>query len=387
MTKSFKDDFLLDPAVHFLNHGSFGACPRPVFEEYQRWQRELEKQPIELLSQRVITLMRSARETLAGYLNCPAEDLIYFPNPTTAINMVARSLGLTTGDEILASNHEYGAMNRTWRFMTVKTGARYINHPVPLPVSTQDEVVERFWEGVTPHTKVIFLSQITSQTALIFPVAEICARARIAGILTIIDGAHAPGQIPVDLEAIGADLYTGACHKWLCAPKGAAFLYASKQVQPWLEPLVVSWGYQAEEPGESQFIDHHEWQGTRDMSAFLSVPAAIRYQEQHDWTGIRQGCRELLAAWRDKLIEITGCPAICPDSPEWWVQMAAFQLPEVDTKGLKSRLYDEYRVEVPIYRWEGLPFLRVSVQAYNTADDLLALAEGLKALLPQLRAV
>jgi len=273
MTANLRDLFLLNPQIYYLNHGSFGACPRPVFERYQEWQRELETQPVEFLSRRVPTLLQDAREALASYLNCPAEDLVYFPNPTTAINMVARSLDLSPGDEILTTNHEYGAMDRTWRFIAEKTGAKYINHPFPLPVSSPVDFINQFWKGVTPKTKVVFLSQITSQTALTFPVSEICARAREDGILTIIDGAHAPGQIHVDLTALGADIYTGACHKWMCAPKGAAFLYASIEIQSWLEPLVVSWGYQAEQPGESQFIDYHQWQGTRDIAAFLSVPA------------------------------------------------------------------------------------------------------------------
>jgi isopenicillin-N epimerase len=385
MTESLKDLFLLDPDIHFLNHGSFGACPRPVYEQYQHWQRELEKQPVEFLARRAKPLMREARKALAAYLNCPAEDLVYTRNPTTAINMVARSLALSPGDEILTSNHEYGAMDRTWRFIAAKTGAKYLNHRIPIPVSTHAKFVERFWRGVTSKTKVIFLSQITSETALIFPVAEICERAKEAGILTIIDGAHAPGQIQVDLRELKANIYTGACHKWLSAPKGTAFLYASKAVQPWLEPLVVSWGFEPEEPGESQFIDYHEWQGTDDISAFLSVPAAIRFQEDNEWTIIRRQCREVLAAAREHLLDITGIPEICPDSSKWWQQMAAIQLPEVDPETLQSRLHDEFRVEVPVFRWEGVPFLRMSVQGYNTSSDLEALITGMEKLLPELR--
>jgi isopenicillin-N epimerase len=329
--------------------------------------------------------VRKSREALGGYLNCSSDDIVYFPNPTTAINMVARSLVLSEGDEILTSNHEYGAMDRTWRFIAAKTGATYINHPIPIPVRTHAEFTERFWHGVTQNTKVIFLSQITSETALTFPVTEICARAKAAGILTIIDGAHAPGQIPVDLEEINADIYTGACHKWLSAPKGSAFLYANKEVQTWLEPLVVSWGFDAEEPGESQFIDYHEWQGTLDISPYLSVPAAIEFQEVHDWPNVRQNCREMLRSVRKELIEITGIPEICPDSHEWWTQMAAVALPELDPEIMQRRLYDEYRVEVPVYRWEGVPYLRVSIQGYNTQADLDALLNGLKQLLPELR--
>ncbi len=383
MENNLIDQFLLDPTIHFLNHGSFGACPRPVFEIYQHWQRRLENQPVLMLGREITGLMHAARGSLAAYLNCAADELVYFPNPTTAINMVARNLDLQPGDEILTSDHEYGAMDRTWRFIAAKTGARYLNLPIPLPVTNQTDFVENFWDAVSERTKVIFLSHITSQTALIFPVAEICRRAKQAGILTIIDGAHAPSQIPVDLQALQADIYTGACHKWLCAPKGSAFLYASKAVQAWLEPLVVSWGYQAESPSASQYIDYHEWQGTRDMSAFLSVPAAIQFQAEHNWPGVRKACHERVVQARRQLIRLTGISAICPEDEGWFSQMAAIQLPELDPTRLQARLYAEYQVEVPIYRWNGNPFLRISIQAYNTAEDIEALLQGLADLLPQ----
>ncbi len=253
-----RSSFLLDPDIHFLNHGSFGACPRPVFEEYQRWQAELERQPVAFLGRRVNDLLAESRAALAAYLGAAADELVYFPNPTTALNMVTRNLArpdcpahLRAGDEILTTDHEYGALERTWRYICRQTGARTVQQPIPLPVTTHADFVERFWTGVTERTRVIFLSHITSPTALIFPVAEICRRARAAGILTIVDGAHAPGQVALNLGEVGADIYTGACHKWLCAPKGAAFLYARPDVQPWLEPLVVSWGWKAELPGPS----------------------------------------------------------------------------------------------------------------------------------------
>ncbi|HBY06555.1 MAG TPA: hypothetical protein DEH22_01705 [Chloroflexi bacterium] len=210
---SQKELFLLDPDVIFLNHGSFGACPRPVFEVYQQWQLELERQPVEFLGRRASPLLAEARAALAEYLHCQPDEVVYANNPTTAINLIVRSLPLQPGDEILATDHEYGAMERTWHFVCQKTGAIYRQQHIPLPVSTSEAFVETFWAGVTPQTRVIFISHITSPTGLIFPIAEICQRARQAGILTIVDGAHAPGQIPLDLTALGADFYTGACHK------------------------------------------------------------------------------------------------------------------------------------------------------------------------------
>ncbi len=326
MPSTEKSLFLLDPEVHFLNHGSFGACPRPVFEAYQRWQRELEGQPVAFLGRRVTGLLAESRAALAAYLGVRANDVVYCPNPTTAINAVARNLArpdspvlLEPGDEVLATDHEYGAMDRTWRYVCRLTGAAYIRQPIPLPVTTHAGLVERFWAGVTARTRVIFISHITSPTALTFPVAEICRRARAAGILSIVDGAHAPGQVPLDLAALGADIYTGACHKWLCAPKGSAFLYARPEVQPWLEPLVVSWGWEAErlcppaEDGPSTFVDWHEWQGTRDVAAYLAVPAAIAFQEQHGWDAVRRRCHKLARETRERINQLTGLAPICPE--------------------------------------------------------------------------
>ena len=384
MKRNLKKEFLLDPDIHFLNLGSFGACPRPVFEVYQSFQRELEKKPVEFLDRQIIKRMEETRSILAEYINCQANEVVFFPNPTTAINMVARNLELENGDEILSTDHEYGAMDRTWRYIARRLGAKYINQPMPLPMTTQGEFIERFWEGVTERTKVIFVSHITSPTALTFPVVEICEKAREAGILTIIDGAHLPGQIPLDLGEINVDIYTGACHKWLCAPKGASFLFARKEVQEWLEPLVVSWGYEAEKPTTSQFIDYHEWQGTRDMSAFLSVPAAIRFQEENDWPEVRVRCHQLAANAREQINELTGQEPLCPEDGEWFEQMATVRLPELNTEILQSRLFNDYRVEVPVFKWNDQPYLRVSVQGYNDEDDIIALVDALEILIPEI---
>jgi len=379
---SIKSQFLLDPEIIYLNHGSFGACPRLVFEVYQKWQRELERQPVEFLGRRATDLLAEARARLAAYLEVPAQDIVYFSNPTTALNMVARSLDLRPGDEILTTDHEYGAMDRTWRFVCRKTGARYVRWPIPLPVTSHANFVETFWAGVTERTRLVFISHITSPTALTFPVQEICRRAREAGLLCIVDGAHAPGQVPLHLAELGADVYAGACHKWLCTPKGSAFLYIRREVQGQLEPLVVSWGWESEQPSGSQFIDHHEWQGTRDLAAFLSVPAAIEFQTRHDWPAVRGRCRTLASQTRQRLNALTGLDPICPDAPEWFTQMCAARLPDVDLDRLKQRLYDEFRIEVPLINWNGQPLIRLSFQAYNSQADADALVDALARLLP-----
>jgi isopenicillin-N epimerase len=376
--------FLLDPSVTFLNHGSFGATPRPVFRAYQRWQRELERQPVEFLGRRFADLMSAARRELADYLGTQADNLVYTTNVTVSLNIVARSLNLGPGDEVLATDHEYGALDRTWRFLAKKRGFTYINQPIPVPLTSDAAFVDALWKGVTPRTRVIFLSHITSPTALLFPVEAVIRRARQAGILTVIDGAHAPGQIPLRLDALGADFYGGNLHKWLCAPKGAGFLYACPEVQHLLEPLVVSWGWEADVPGPSRFVDHHEWWGTRDIAAFLSVPEAIRFQQEHDWANVRLACHALLQETVAQINALTGLSPLTDESH--YVQMAASFLPaDMDVSLLKKRLYDEFRVEVPLIVWKGQKLIRVSIQGYNTRADVRQLVKGLQRLFVELR--
>jgi isopenicillin-N epimerase len=369
--------FLLHPDIVFLNHGSYGACPRPVFEEYQHWQRVLEQDPVDFFQRRLQGQLAEARAALAAYVGAGVDDLVYVPNTTYGINAVARSLRLQHGDEVLLSNHEYGAIDRAWRFVCGRRGARLRRQTLELPVTTVAAAIEQIWSGVTPQTRVICLSHISSATALILPVAEICRRARAAGIITVIDGAHVPGQIPLDVSAIGADFYVGNCHKWLCAPKGAAFLYVRPEYQAALDPLVVSWGWQSENPGPSQFIDYFEYQGTNDLAAYLSVPAAIAFQDRHNWPAQRADCHELLRDARQRILNLTGLEPIAPDSSDWWMQMCALPLPPPQTTELMRRLWENHRIEIPVTRHNGRYLLRVSVQAYNQPTDIDALLAAL----------
>ncbi|CAN5704539.1 aminotransferase class V-fold PLP-dependent enzyme [soil metagenome] len=374
-----RKEFLLDPTVTFLNHGSFGACPKPVFEEYQRWQRELEFQPVEFIGRRHDGLLEKARIDLAAYFNTAPDNLVYVPNATSGLNVIARSLPLERGDEILTTDHEYGALDMTWEWMCGKTGATYVKHHVPVPVTTHADFVESFWSAVTPRTKVIFLSHITSPTALIFPVKEICKRARAAGILTVVDGAHAPGQIPVDLTDLDVDIYSGNHHKWLCAPKGSGFLYVRPEHQEWVEANTISWGWR---PG-STFITRNEYQGTRDIAQWLSTPAAIRFQQEHDWDTVRARCHGLARLAREEISERFNQEPITPDQPdEWFAQMVTSVLPStLDLEMAKSRLYDEFRIEVPFGGLFDLKWVRVSFQGYNDENDLDRLIEGLTAVI------
>jgi isopenicillin-N epimerase len=375
-----KEHFLLDPNIHYLNHGSFGATPQPVFAEYQRWQLKLERQPVEFLGRRVTGLLAESRVSLGNFLGTSADNLVYTQNVTISLNIIARSLELGPGDEVLASDHEYGAMDRMWRFLSRRHGFAYLNQKVEL--TSHADFVESFWAGVTPHTKVIFLSHITSPTALIFPVEQIIRRAREAGILTIIDGAHVAGQLPLDLDSLGVDFYGGNLHKWLCAPKGAGFLYARLEVQHMLKPLVISWGYEAETPGPSLFVDHHEGWGTRDVAAFLSVPAAIEFQRLHDWDSVRAECRLLVHDAQTRICHLTGLAPLHSGPDPWFAQMAAAPLPlDTDLSTLKTRLYDEHRIEIPLTEWRDKKLIRVSIQGYNSKEDVDALLDALSGLI------
>jgi isopenicillin-N epimerase len=288
-----KDLYLLNPDITFLNHGSFGACPKTVFESYQNWQRELEKQPIQFMTVDVYKHLQSVRERLGEFVGCSSDDLIFIPNPTIAINTILRSLDINSGDEVLSTNHEYGSLIRAWTWVGKEKGFQFIQHDFSTPFTSHDEFITDFWSRVNEETRVIFLSHITSSTGLIFPVEEICRRAREIGIMTILDGAHVPGHIELNINKLNPDVYTGACHKWLSAPKGSSFLYVKKEHQPSLKPLIISWGAAGDDPGPSQFLQDNQYQGTRDPSAFLAVTEAIDFQSQHDWEEVKKQCRTL----------------------------------------------------------------------------------------------
>jgi isopenicillin-N epimerase len=356
-----RDQFLLDPDVVFLNHGSFGACPREVFERYHEWQLELERRPVEFLGRRLSGLLAEARAAVGTYANADPDDLVFVQNATAGVNLAAWALDLQPGDEVLSTSLEYGALDLAWEHVAGHAPARYVRMPVTVPL---DDAVEEIWSGVTDRTRALFLSHITSETALRLPVEELCSRARERGIATVVDGAHAPGHIPLDLRALDVDYYAGNCHKWLCAPKGAAFLYVRRELQERIAPLVAGWGYK----DEPTFLSRHEEQGTRDPSAFLTVPAAIEWQRAHDWDAVRERCRALAAETPAQLgLEPLGTG----------LQMVSMRLPPEAPSDLQERLYDEHRIEIPVS--EGL--IRASFQGYNGPDDVAALKTALAELL------
>lgn len=374
--------FYIRPDIVFLNNGSFGACPKPVFEVYQNWQLELEQQPVEFLGRRHGTLMQKARKVLATFLGTSGENLFFVPNATTGLNIVAHSLKLEPGDEILTTDHEYGAMDRMWQFICQKRGSKYVRQPLRLPIESKEQVIEIIWSGVTNRTKVLFISHITSPTALTMPLKELTIRAKDAGIILLVDGAHGPGQVPIDLEEMGIDFYSGNCHKWLLTPKGCAFLYARPEVQSLIEPLIVSWGNKSVE--DSPFIQENEFQGTRDIAAYLSVSAAIKFWQKDEWQAILKKCHELTLSARSQLIEVTGLDPICPGNDGWFQQMVAQPLPTMDRELFKQRLYDEFNIEIPVMECRDKSLIRISIQGYNTEQDVEKLMVALAKLLPEM---
>ncbi len=370
-----RSHFLLDRDVVFLNHGSFGACPRPVWDAYTSWQRQLEHQPVEFF-RRHFALLASARTSLAAYVNAQPDDLSFVVNATSGINVIARSFPLGPGDEILGTDLEYGALDLTWDHLCQRFGARYVRAEVPRPFTSQEAIVDAIWSQVAPQTKAIYLSHISSGTAIILPVKEICRRARAAGILTIIDGAHVPGQLPLDLTDMDVDIYSGNCHKWLCAPKGSAFLYVRPEQQEWIESLTISWGWRS---GHT-FLSRNEVQGTRDISAFLAVPKAIEFQQTHHWNLVRASCNRRLLEFRDRMHTRFGIEPLYPNSDEWFSQMALIEVPPMDPLELREQLLMEHGIEIPVMKHGDTTCVRLSVQGYVTDDDLDTLATALEAV-------
>jgi isopenicillin-N epimerase len=388
LSTNLSQQFLLDPDVVFLNHGSFGACPRPVFEDYQRWQLKLERQPVAFLGGGLPNLLRAPREVLAQEMGTSPDNLAQVINATTGLNVVIRSLDLHEGDEILTTDHEYSALDKTWAFVARKSGAKIVVVKVPLPLTSAQAFHDTLVAGMTARTKVVFLSHITSPTALLFPIESVIVEARKRGILSVIDGAHTPGHIPLNLDELGADFYSGNCHKWMMAPKGSGFVHARPEWQAMLEPLVISHGWTADNKqpgvrgpfGNSAFVDEIEMQGTRDPSAWLAVPAAIAFRREHDWWKISADCHRLAQDTAARLREITGLPAL--SSPEFSApQMVAMPIPPCDPIAVHDQLLSKYGIEIPVFEWQGHFIARLSCQGYNTAAQMDVLIGALCDLL------
>lgn len=373
-----KSLFQLDNSITFLNHGSFGASPKPIFEEYQRFQNELEADPVNFIVVKQPQYLKNAKKSLAEFIHCSEKDFFFTPNPTVAINTLMRSLNLQPGDEILATDNEYGAMDRTWNFFCKKSGAKYIRQEITLPVQSKEHLLDEFWKGYNDKTKVVFLNHFSSATALIFPVKEICDKARERGLITIIDGAHVPGHINLNISELNPDYYTGTLHKWMLAPKGSTFLYVRKELQDSLDPLVVSWGYESLAPSDSQFLDYHEYQGTNDFSQYLCTPKVVEFLEKNNWVDVSKRCKQIVFDNYKRFCDLLGTQPICPVNDEFLGQMASIPVKTDKPAELKSLLYDKYKIQVPVMPLNENIYVRYSINAYNSQEDLDKLYDALK---------
>ena len=372
-----KDWFVIDPKSVYLTHGTFGACLKVAFDSKIKWQQKIESDPFDFLNNHAIDNLEYARNSLGKYLNCDSDDVVYFPNPSTALNAVIKSLKLNKGDEVLTSNHEYGTLDRTWQYYSRLKGYDYKHINIDIPYNDKNIFLDAFLKSITKKTKIIYLSHITSSTGLVFPAKEICEIARQNNILSIIDGAHAPGQIEVDISDMNPDIYVGACHKWMCSPKGASFLYANKNIQNSIEPLVISWGWESDNPGKSQFLDYHQYQGTNDISAYLTIPEIVKFFEIKKWDTIQKQCHDIVLDFLDN-----NNIKPCSNNPEHLAQMLSFKINKdsplvnkifnspIGIIEAQNEIFKYNKIRIPIIVWNNEIFTRLSIQAYNKPQDL-----------------
>ena len=380
----------LDERVIFLNHGSFGACPTAVLREQARLREQMEAEPVRFMTREVPALLAAAREALGLFLGAPAAELAFVPNATTGVNAVIRSLPLHAGDEIVVTDHEYNACRNVVDFVAERRGARVVVATIPLPVAGPAAVVERVLGCLSPKTRLILIDHVTSQTGLVLPVETIAREALARGIDVLIDGAHAPGMLPLDLNSLGPVFYTGNLHKWVCAPKGAAFLRVPLDRQAEIRPPVISHGANAPTHAKSRFRFEFDWCGTDDPTARLTVPRAIEFMgglHPGGWQELMRRNRELALEGRAIVSAALDMPLPAP--AEMIGSLGASFLPDrrdaasfsaFDTDPLQDRLLTEFGIEVPIMFWPTAPkrLIRVSAQAYNRVEDYRALAEALR---------
>lgn len=378
---------LLDRAVANLNTGSFGPLPRPVFERVTELRRRLAEEPMDFLVRQAPPLLWQARERLGAFLGAEPRRLVFAANVTAAVNVVAAGLCLAAPGEILLTDHEYGAMHWCWERAARRQGLTLRTFPLPVRAESPAEIVAAFRAALNERTRLLFFSHVLSPTGLVLPARAICAEARSRGVLTVIDGAHAPAMVPLSLDQLGCDFYGGNCHKWLLAPTGAGFLYVGRGNEDRLRPLQVSWGWQhdrarADDPdefGSTPRLRQLEFEGTRDPCPWLAVPTAIAFQEGLGFDRIRARNAELVAHARRRIGGVPGLTPETPANPELHGFMTAFRLPPgVDAVALRRRLWEGYRVEAPLVeRPDGL-LVRVSTHFYNLEEEIDRLGRALE---------
>ena len=370
----------LDPAVVFLNHGSFGACPRVVMEAQARLRARLEVEPVRFFIRDLEKMCDDALAALAAFLGADPADLVFVPNATTGVNAVVRSLRFHPGDELLVTDHAYGACRNALDWVAERAGARVVVARIPFPIGSADEVEAAVLAAVTPTTKLVLLDHVTSPTGLVFPIVRLVAALAERGIDTVVDGAHAPGMLPLDLRALGAAYYTGNCHKWLCAPKGAAFLHVRRDRQEGIVPTTISHGLTTPRTDRSRFQLLFGWTGTSDPTAALCVPEAIRVVGAlvaGGWPEVMERNRALARAGRDHLCAALGIRAPAPDA--MLGSLATVPLPDGPDAALQDALWTHDAIEVPVFNWPEAPrrCLRISTHLHNTITQIEHLAAAL----------
>ncbi|MCC7398868.1 MAG: aminotransferase class V-fold PLP-dependent enzyme [Planctomycetes bacterium] len=378
----------LDPEVVFLNHGSFGACPRVVLAAQDEWRRRVEREPVRFMHRELEGHLDAARARLSAFVGADADDLAFVPNATAGVNTVLRSLPLQPGDELLVTDHEYNACRNALDFVAARAGARVVVAPVPFPIAGADEVVDRVLARTTAKTALLLIDHVTSPTGLVMPVERLVPALRERGIETLIDGAHAPGMLPLDLDRLGAAYYTGNCHKWLCTPKGSALLHVRRDLQAAIRPLAISHGANSTRSDRSRFRLEFDFTGTDDVTPFLCVPAAIDFLAgllPGGFAALQQHNHDLALRGRALLCEALGRAAPAPAA--MLGSLAAVELPCSDAPTsalgvdpLQTRLYDAHRIEVPVMRWAQPKhrLVRISPQIYNDLAQYAYLAQALR---------
>jgi isopenicillin-N epimerase len=383
----------LDPGVTFLNHGSFGACPRAVLEAQRRLTEELEAEPVRFLSRELEGRLDAARAALAAFVSADPDDLAFVPNATAGVNTVLRSLAFTPGDEILVTDHGYNACRNAVEAVAGRSGAKPVLAGVPFPLDGPDRVLEAVLARVSPRTRLALLDHVTSPTGIIFPIGRLVAELAGRGIDTLVDGAHAPGMVPLDVGEIGAAYYTGNAHKWICAPKGAAFLHVRRDRQAAIRPLSISHGANSPRTDRSRFRLEFDWSGTDDPTPYLVVPDAIRHLGTllpGGWREVMATNRALALAARHRLGQALGIAAPCPDAMIG--SLASLPLPDAKEPPaaatprrdpLQDALFERFRIEVPVMVWPAAPrrLVRVSAQLYNAPGHYDRLGAALTTLL------
>ncbi|MBD2021191.1 aminotransferase class V-fold PLP-dependent enzyme [Leptolyngbya sp. FACHB-36] len=374
----------LDQSVTFLNHGSFGACPLPVLAEQQHLRERIERQPLQFFARDLEALLDAARGELAAFVGSDAENVAFVPNATTGVNTVLRSLQFAPGDELLTTNQEYNACRNALNYVAERWGVQVVVAEVPFPLQSPQQVVDAVLDRVSSRTRLALLDHVVSQTGLVFPIAQLVAELRQRGVETLVDGAHAPGMVPLNLQELGATYYTGNCHKWLSAPKGAAFLYVQPDRQSMIRPLTISHGANSHRIDRSRFRLEFDWTGTDDPTAYLCVPTAIRFLGSllpGGWADLMAMNHALALSARDILCEALAVPPPCPDAMIG--SMAVVPLPDGNFQTLQDELWQHYQIEVPIVPYPAPPrrLVRVSAQLYNQRSQYYYLAESLIAML------